>query len=118
MFADCMDSSMMNFLLILAYNNEFKEFSVEFLKQRLGLQALNEKLEPFLNSDHTRIQPEKSTGKERIRKFNLTPQTVEEIEVHNAWTDVEFRTFPAVAYNKCLRGLAHGWIKRLYCCYA
>ncbi len=100
-FADCMDSSMMNFLLILAYNKDAMAFGTDFLKQKLGLQTINEKLERFLNSDHPAFI-RKREGKEDI-KINLTPQTVEEIEIHNAWTDVE-SNIPGVAYNTCLNG--------------
>ncbi len=99
-FADCMDSSMMNFLLILAYDKDARAFGLEFLKSKLELQKLNEKLERFLNSDHPAFI-RKIEGKEDS-KINLTPQTVEEIEIHNAWTDVE-SNIPGVAYNKCLR---------------
>ncbi len=100
-FADCMDSSMMNFLLILAYDKETKNFNVDFLKQRLELSTLNEKLEQFLKGDHPAFI-RKIKDKEDS-KIDLTPQTVEEIEIHNAWTDVE-SNIPGVAYNKCLSG--------------
>ncbi len=100
-FADCMDSSMMNFLLILAYNKDTMAFNADFLKQKFELQALNEKLEQFLTSNHPAFN-RKIKDKEDS-KINLTPQTVEEIEIHNAWTDV-VSDIPGVAYNKCLRG--------------
>ncbi len=100
-FANCMDTSMMNFLLVLAYNKDTTEFNAEFLKQKLELQTINEKLEQFLNSG----QPEfiRKIKDKEDSKIRLTPQTVEEIEIHNAWTDVE-SNIPGVAYNECLKG--------------
>jgi hypothetical protein len=92
-FPDCMDSTMMNFMCILAYNPQNKCF--DLVNSKIKDLMLNPKLVDFFNSNHPAL---KKNEKEII---HVAPESIEEPEVHNAWTDV-ISNIPGVAYHKKL----------------
>lgn len=96
-FSDCMDSTIMNFMCILAYNHEKKTFDLDTLNSR-GKGELQEKGVHFFRSEHPAFESGSAGKKMRIE---VSPSSIEEPPVHNAWTDV-ISNIDGVAYFCCL----------------
>jgi len=99
-FTDCMDSTMMNMCCIVAYNPDIKNFDVEYLKRKLRILQINPKLEAFFAGDHPAFEKKLSNGK--TKKILPTPENIEDLAVHGAWTDV-VTNVPGITYNTCFR---------------
>jgi hypothetical protein len=99
-FTDCMDSTMMNLACIFAYNPDIKNFDVEYLNKKLRILKINAKLGAFFAGDHQAFEKELPDGK--TKKIFPTPENIEDVAVHGAWTDV-IANVPGIAYNKCFR---------------
>jgi len=89
-FQDCMDSTIMNFICMLAYDPVNKIINLDSIISRIKNSNVNPKLVAFLTNQH----PALKVGKILVA---VSPFSLEEIPVHDAWTDV-VANIPGVCY--------------------